>query len=275
MPLPAFVLPLIGAASSIGSNLISRRWKRKEEQDRRKYESKQELGRRTYDQAMWDKVNKFNHPLQQMERLKNAGLNPNLIYGSSPGSAVGNAQSIATGKQLQGQAPQYQMDNPITSAMNTKVQQAQTNNLNTAAMKNVAGANLSDSQKNRINGLLASEITMAEEGAKKAKIDTFMAELQKEAATLPNKGLIAEQMLKVETAIQSKNKIELENSVLTLKSNLAKRGIRETDPLAVRIMATILGVDLSKPISTEQAKQIADFMKNPWDKLTEILNKIK
>lgn len=275
MPLPAFVLPLIGAASSIGSNLISRRWKRKEEQDRRKYETKQELGRRTYDQAMWDKVNKFNHPLEQMERLKNAGLNPNLIYGSSPGSAVGNAQSIATGKQLQGQAPQYQMDNPITSAMNTKVQQAQTNNLNTAAMKNVAGANLNDSQKNRINGLLASEITMAEEGAKQSKTKTFMDALQLKAKSLPNKGLIAEQMLKVETAIESKNKIELENSVLTLKSNLAKRGIRETDPLAVRIMATILGVDLSKPLTTEQAKQIADFMKNPWDKLTEILNKIK
>ena len=84
---------------------------------------------------MWDKVNRYNHPLQQMQRLKDAGLNPNMIYGSSPGSAVGNAQSIATGKQLQGQAPQYSTGNPIETFMNTNVQSAQTSNLNADARK--------------------------------------------------------------------------------------------------------------------------------------------
>lgn len=273
MPFKDWAPAPISGIFGLASNLITNQQNRKREKGRRVYEQAQEKDRRQYDQAMWNKVNTYNHPLQQMERLKNAGLNPNLIYGSSPGSAVGNSQSIATGKQLQGQAPQYQLDNPMTPFMDTKVKQAQTNNLNTSAMKNVAGANLSNSQKNRINGLLASEITMAEEGSKQAKTKTFMDALNKEAATLEGKGKIAEQMLKVETALEEKNKIQLENSVLTLKSNLAKRGIRDTDPLAVRIMATILGVDLSKPITTEQAKAIADFMKNPWDRLTEILNK--
>ena len=59
-----------------------------------------------------------------MQRLKDAGLNPNLIYGSSPGSAVGNAGAIPAG-----QAPEYSLTNPVTGFMNTKVQQAQTNNL--------------------------------------------------------------------------------------------------------------------------------------------------
>ena len=270
MPIP--ILPLLGAGFQVGSNLLNRQFRRKEEKGRRVYEQSREKDRRQYDQAMWNKVNTYNHPLQQMERLQAAGLNPNLIYGSSPGSAVGNAQSIATGKQLQGQSPQYQMDNPMTPFMDTKVKQAQTNNLNTAAMKNIAGANLSNSQRNRLNGLLASEITMAEEGSKQAKTKTFMDALNKQAATLKGKGKIAEQMLKVETAIESKNKIQLENSVLKLKSDLAKRGIRDTDPLAVRLTATILGLDMSKPLTKEQAQEILDFMKNPWDKLTEIIN---
>lgn len=36
----------------------------------------------------WQLANDYNHPIQQMERLKAAGLNPNLVYGS--GSVAGN-----------------------------------------------------------------------------------------------------------------------------------------------------------------------------------------
>lgn len=41
-------------------------------------------------QAMtaWNLMNDYNHPIQQMERLKAAGLNPLLVYGS--GSVTGN-----------------------------------------------------------------------------------------------------------------------------------------------------------------------------------------
>lgn len=37
---------------------------------------------------MWNLENEYNSPKQQMERLKEAGLNPNLVYGS--GSVTGN-----------------------------------------------------------------------------------------------------------------------------------------------------------------------------------------
>lgn len=39
---------------------------------------------------MWAANNAYNHPLNQMERLKQAGLNPNLVYGNG---AVGNTSS--------------------------------------------------------------------------------------------------------------------------------------------------------------------------------------
>ena len=32
--------------------------------------------------ADWARVNEYNHPIQQMKRLKEAGLNPNLVYGN-------------------------------------------------------------------------------------------------------------------------------------------------------------------------------------------------
>lgn len=42
---------------------------------------------------MWNKNNLYNNPVEQMKRLKEAGLNPNLIYGSGS-SAVGISNSI-------------------------------------------------------------------------------------------------------------------------------------------------------------------------------------
>ena len=97
----------------LGSDYISNQQRRKLEKDARKWNLEQ-----------WHRQNKYNHPIEQMARLAKAGLNPNLIYGSSPGSAVGNAGAVAPGK-----APDYKMTNPMIPFMNTKVQQAQSNNL--------------------------------------------------------------------------------------------------------------------------------------------------
>lgn len=43
-------------------------------------------------QKMWEMQNEYNHPKNQMGRLIEAGLNPNLVYGNS---AVGNTTSDA------------------------------------------------------------------------------------------------------------------------------------------------------------------------------------
>lgn len=56
----------------------------------------------------WERENAYNHPAQQMARLKEAGLNPNLVYGN--GSAV---QTSARSPQLNYpnmQTPNLQLD---------------------------------------------------------------------------------------------------------------------------------------------------------------------
>lgn len=57
----------------------------------------------------WRMQNDYNNPSSQMERLRTAGLNPNLIYGTSPTSAVGNAEKIQPSK-----ATPYNMPNPMS-----------------------------------------------------------------------------------------------------------------------------------------------------------------
>ena len=66
-------------------------------------QGQKEIADKTYqnDLAMWEKGNKYNAPQAQMERLKSAGLNPNLVYGS--GTVAG---------QSSGPLPHYQQANP-------------------------------------------------------------------------------------------------------------------------------------------------------------------
>lgn len=63
-----------------------------------------ELAKYQYDLnlEMWNKQNEYNSPAKQMERLKAAGLNPNLVYGN--GSVVGNT----SGQMPKYEAPQLQ-----------------------------------------------------------------------------------------------------------------------------------------------------------------------
>lgn len=82
-----------------------------------------------WNMEFWQMQNKYNHPSAQMKRLRESGLNPHLIYGSSPTSATGNAGAIAPSKaapyEIAGIDPlaQLLMSNDI------KVKQATTNNL--------------------------------------------------------------------------------------------------------------------------------------------------
>lgn len=48
-------------------------------------------------ERMWHMNNEYNDPSNQMKRLSDAGLNPNLVYGSG---AVGNSSSQAAGPSL-------------------------------------------------------------------------------------------------------------------------------------------------------------------------------
>lgn len=50
---------------------------------------------RKFQEKMWNKTNTYNSPLEQRKRLEKAGLNPNLVYGGSPGGTAGTASMPA------------------------------------------------------------------------------------------------------------------------------------------------------------------------------------
>jgi hypothetical protein len=248
MPFKDWAPAPISGIFGLASNLITNQQNRKREKGRRVYEQAQEYDRRKYDQAMWSKVNKYNHPLQQMERLKNAGLNPNLIYGSSPGSAVGNAQSIATGKQLQGQAPQYQMDNPMIPFMDTQVKQAQSNNLDSLsnlndvkALTEMESGRKASAEADTARGTVKSNIELQQIRSKIEYQKLLQEELNTMALGQADNGVIARYALGTMEARIKNDSAEYKKNVDALYSYLSDKGITPNSYNWAKIMALIPG----------------------------------
>lgn len=74
------------AGAYVGANAGSLIGPSQERMDKRNYNYQLKKSRQA-----WDLQNAYNSPVQQMQRLKEAGLNPMLVYGS--GNVTGNAAS--------------------------------------------------------------------------------------------------------------------------------------------------------------------------------------
>lgn len=83
------------------------------------------------DLESWNRQNQYNHPTQQMERYRSAGLNPNLIYGTGTASA-GNSATLpkyqAPSIKYDYQAPQIAPT--IGSYLDTQVKNANIQSIN-------------------------------------------------------------------------------------------------------------------------------------------------
>lgn len=119
----------------------------------------------------WTLANDYNHPIQQMERLKAAGLNPNLVYGS--GSVAGNTTSAPS---LVGGGISTKTESAIrglNSVLNFAQGKASLEQTRAGAQASVASAGASAAQAANLNQQTAINATKAqyEEKALIADID--------------------------------------------------------------------------------------------------------
>jgi len=201
----------------------------------------------------WNMQNAYNDPSAQMARLKKAGLNPNLIYGQSSGSAAGNAGSIAASK-----AAPYNIANPVPSAVQSMMAGPQKEQLRTQSLNNLANAAYSTSQKRRIDSLLPIEEARFKSEAAKAQSLAIQADI--EATNLP-------QFIKDRLSI-SAQKVLQEKSITSLK-NLEKEiaeqlKLRPNDPILYRYLHQ--AKNAAKNWVDSQYEQISKDWEAIWDK---------
>lgn len=100
MPIAAPVLGgIIGAGASLLGNLFNLGGNKRNNQRQANYNLELYERQRADALADWERNNAYNSPAQQMQRFKEAGLNPNLIYGQ-----MQNAQPI---RSVDAKAPDF------------------------------------------------------------------------------------------------------------------------------------------------------------------------
>lgn len=190
--------PVGGLVGSVVSNIFGNRGAKRREQQAREWNLKQ-----------WHRQNEYNLPVNQMKRLQEAGLNPNLIYGS--GSAnTGIAGSVAPGK-----AAPYNVKDPTPSALSTAMITSQIKNLDSITNKNNA-----DTAKTL--GVTPSLIEQNKQKAKKSTEEAIQAAVRT--------GEITKQQKATTQSLMSKAKLDVLNlgyqrAYLKFKNSLISKGI--------------------------------------------------
>jgi len=100
------------------------------------------------DLDMWNKQNEYNTPTKQMQRFKDAGLNPHLIYGKG---TPGNATQLPKYNKSRyvGTAPQISMPDMLGMYMSLKKTNAEIDNVRALA-SNVKMRTIGEEIKNAI-----------------------------------------------------------------------------------------------------------------------------
>lgn len=81
--------------------------------------------------ADWNQQNEYNSPAAQMARLKAAGLNPNLVYGTGASAMSSQQPRQSSPGSWSPSAPQIHPEQAVVSYYNTKMQEAAIRNMDT------------------------------------------------------------------------------------------------------------------------------------------------
>lgn len=194
---------------------------------------------------MWHRQNEYNSPQNQMKRLKSAGLNPHLVYGT--GSVTGNTS---------GQMPQYQAPKAdynyspaqlpvgeLTKFTDTALRQAQVDNIK-AQERNIEAKTITELVR---AGLLkhsaAKEQTEAMVSAATAdsRINTagYQSEIMKNQADA-SKYLSQLSVAKLNESEKNQLRTDLLNEFQKSRNKWEAAGIMPGDSVWIRAAAKIL-----------------------------------
>lgn len=123
MPIP--LLPLISMGLGLGSQIFGAAEQNRNNRQSRDF-AREMYGRQRMDALTdWNMQNAYNAPDQQMQRLINAGLNPNLVYGNG---AVANSPQAPRASSAPGantNPARLDLQSPVMGMYNMQMQNAQ------------------------------------------------------------------------------------------------------------------------------------------------------
>lgn len=242
--------PVIQATASLINEAANRKAAKKENAKARAFsQSESELAYQR-DQDMWHMQNAYNSPREQMERLKAAGLNPNLVYGATaPGNQSGSAPTYTPAQGKFG-LPKFSIPDMLSMYQGFQMRQAQIENVK-------AGTQNTEAATDNLNARTAAEGYQLgyRQQSDPHQLDILTnkkemsrLEIQKMLQSIRNmsqqeQNALMDQMIKEKTLKQQDLDYEIRQEERTSKENLnmlRKYGANENDPLLLRILLRMM-----------------------------------
>ncbi|QCQ84922.1 DNA pilot protein [Blackfly microvirus SF02] len=278
---------VVGGALSMWDNAQAR--KDQVEQNRRD---------REFQEQMWNKTNIYNSPVEQMARLKAAGLNPNLVYGNgatttasnitptaskalperNTGAVVGDTlnQLVDLGlKQKQKDLLEVEAINTIAKTADTQSQTEFRNTVGTEEAIARKYGNISNARRTEtLNSRDQFELDKAKDlrqntiDASQAKLDEIQLRNAQEKIKLSNlsemqKVQLLESYQRLQNAKATMNGQQLQNELMKEQLMLRKKGIEiNNSPLWKMFQDLIPDIKAHNGRAWENAKSIG---KKIWE----------
>lgn len=264
-------VPLIGSAMDAifqgGMNRKSRKWA-----------EKMYGVQRSDALADWYRQTEYDSPQAQMARLRDAKLNPNLVYGDSVVQSSPSVRSSSNpGWNPQAARPGHGFQASLMAHYETRLKEAQTNNLEASTTTQVEEAQLKRAQ---MFATLAGTDTTKFDLAMKQRLAEIYADsakvmLEQNKANLKRTGVDIQVMLDSNERAAVKNVSDLKEAaarILHMRYQNAK-----TEDERKEIQHRIQLIDADKAIKEEEKKLYQNGVR-PGDplwqrKLSEIVNK--
>lgn len=212
----------------------------------------------------WNMQNEYNSPKAQMQRLKDAGLNPNLIYGGSTQGATGQAGSIDNVKP-----DDYDFQNPLSELgrfQDFSKNVVQTNNARLQS-ENIAANTIASLAKTA--GQLSKNKTLAAEASVAKDLFNTQVDAIKASINLTNQKVLREELDNYYKDASMVNRIEQSLQDLQLTKNRIKNVIQSIKESGQRINESKSRVELQN-LEKQYKEQENELMRNgvskndPW-----------
>ena len=182
---------LVGAASQNVNINKSIKAQQEENQKNRDYNLQLAKMQNEWNLQQWERENEYNNPLNQMARLKAAGLNPNLVYGNGAGqstaapspSLTSGAPSSPVDMSLMAQRPT--IGQIMSQGLQNRLIEAQIKSVESDARKKNSEAGISEIEERalsaieQINGLSLDSGQLPPEWKNNPIISARLAEFEK------------------------------------------------------------------------------------------------
>lgn len=218
----------------------------------------------------WNMTNEYNSPLAQMQRLREAGLNPNLVYGNGATATGGDVRKTDT-PSWNPQTPDVQgaVGNALQAFYDVQTKEAQLGIMNAqqadireaallkAAQRLKVGTDTgyTDFRLNRDKGLLDVYSDTQRENLRRLRIGSDIQLQENErriALTAQSLKEGAERILtarlgrdltqkQIEQANQTIKNLKLDQRTKELENHLRELGINPSDPVWMRVLGQIVG----------------------------------